>query len=468
MLLAWPLLIMVALAALIPRLYSLPFANRTESVYLPSFLQALSSVRPLAYKPDQTGGKLVVFPKEVLQQASLEMLLNNETNQPLVRIDIDFLHNSDNGSFGGNGIVLPTETSLMLIFNTTGNNRVPSLDDPRFSDFIKGSPPFLLPAMLNLVDYFLVAPNSYISASNGNTYLKGLRDSYSEHVSEAPPRVFPMFRKCIREQFPMLTLVFNEGNSSSFESAVNPIMSTKSISSQGSTTISWVFDMLAQTWLTYLNVDSLMRSVSCSINLVDSSNSYCAEVQDDSFGGLFSVFDDFFFPPIGPSRVIPLPGGAVILPPSGNPYVGLPTGDPKWTFVPDPRNPGRLIYVPYMPSESLDGIRDSSITSSAPLKYFVGEMNTSHVSEQHYDGISFPLTLLDLDTEPASPRSRNFSQVIFSAYLNYSSGTSLPSQTVSDESCLDVTWYGIFHHFGVNAKTCDMNHPRRSTTSLYS
>lgn len=474
MILAWFLLLQTAQGAVLPKIAGIRSSNHTKAV-LPPFLESLASVHLWSDSSNDNAEKLVIFPKEVFTVPSLEYLLS-QPELGLVRVE--FPLNSVNGPSVGSNIVLPADTSLMFIFNSTESIKVPPIEDSSFVDFLRSSPPFLLPPMLNLEDYFLVVPLAYVSATDANGYLGDLKSNHINEVSKAPLNVFPMFRKCIREHLPTLVLVFNEDNSSFFDGSVNTIMNTKSLTSEGTTKLSSFFDLFAKAWLSDVNYETLVKSISCTVNIEDSCSSYCVGVQDDTYGSLFPVFDDFFFPPFGSPVVLPLPDGPLIVPhpvgppvimppsfgpPSGFPFSGPPVVGPGIVLVPDPLDPGRLILLPAnTPSEngavSGSALGNSSTSTSGPLKSFVSEANSKQPGPP-YDVISFPLSLIDLNTETSSPRSKNYSQIIFKNQVNaervYSnhSGLLVP-QTEAESVCLDVNWYSIFHHFGATAKQC--------------
>ncbi|KAK6453834.1 uncharacterized protein RJT20DRAFT_3831 [Scheffersomyces xylosifermentans] len=96
------------------------------------------------------GDNLVVVPRHLLTSKVLNSMGLNSL------VETGNLYNlTINREFFHDNLVIPEGTKNLFIFNTTKPLSIPKRLHHNFAKFIDNSPPFNLPELVNLVDYYL-------------------------------------------------------------------------------------------------------------------------------------------------------------------------------------------------------------------------------------------------------------------------------------------------------------------------
>lgn len=256
-------------------------------------------------EPGTSKNDLVILPSNLL------------TSEIFEKLGLDFL-NEDSFSFTLNGkeLKIPKDFKNIFLFNTTDSLSIPSSKHHNFARFISQSIPFNLPEYMNLMNYYLVLPKTYLSerlnlhlhqepdllSSNctyGNSsYENAIKDIdfinpssiYSRSILETSILDLPIFRSIITDNKPLMVFMFKNSHHDKFENFKNPIMSIKNYLSAEKSLISNFFDNFAQKWIKSVNYDSLVSSMFCTTNSNSLNDSYCLQIRDKKALYLFPAF----------------------------------------------------------------------------------------------------------------------------------------------------------------------------------
>lgn len=248
------------------------------------------------------------------------ILLNMEV---LEKLGLAFL-NKDSFSFrlDDKKIIIPREANNIFIFNTSDSLSIPNSKHHNFAKFIDQSLPFNLPEYMNLINYYLVLPRSYVKGKVESTYdadganrtelfnysnktldkvdnknnvfdkLLNTASIYSRSVLQTPISDLPIFRSTISEDKPLMVFMFANSEMSKFEKLKNPIMSIKNYLTSEKNIRSNFFDSFAQRWIKTVNYDSLIASKFCTTNSNNLNDSYCLQIHNKRVLYLFPAFKE--------------------------------------------------------------------------------------------------------------------------------------------------------------------------------
>lgn len=160
----------------------------------------------------------------------------------------------------GESVLFPKDSRNLFLFNTSESLKTANGN-------IRSSPPFQLPSVTNLIDFYLVVPKQLLTDST--------LDDYKQHFVKASISDIPIF-KHFSEFKPLMVFMFDSENTSSH--SLNTVFNLKNYLLLSS--YSTFFDNFAANWIKSAGYENLVSSLFCSTNDKQTRDSYCVEIKD--------------------------------------------------------------------------------------------------------------------------------------------------------------------------------------------
>lgn len=172
-------------------------------------------------------------------------------------------------------ILVPDSSKNLFLFESKDPIQVPQHGSAyeAMAEFLGSSLPFNVPKMLNLVNYYLVLPRTFLT---GKTEW---HNNFPTHLFlTSTTDQLPIFLKVISGGSPLMVFAFDNDESTSNKI---PIMNIKNYLSTNEqpTAVSLFFDLIAKHWVHKLDIASLMQSAFCKTSELDS---FCLQIPNDS------------------------------------------------------------------------------------------------------------------------------------------------------------------------------------------
>jgi hypothetical protein len=241
--------------------------NELTSLTMPTFrgltMKTLQGKMEVSQGYNSSLEELIILPRSFLTSEMYEKLELSLDNWKL-ELPIGIV---------GENITFPKNSQNLFLFNTTDTlgTTVGKL---------KNSPPFQVPSLTHLVDFYLVVPRKLFK----NSALEG----YGKHLVKSSISDIPIFRHTISDFKPLMVFMFESGmeSSSSLKTAFN-LKNYLLLASY-----SKFFDNFAANWINSLGHENLVSSLFCSTNANQLKESYCVKISDAKSLFWFPAFFD--------------------------------------------------------------------------------------------------------------------------------------------------------------------------------
>lgn len=372
-------------------------------------------------------------------------------------------------------ISLPKKFETLFLFKSSNtDDKDTNSKSPSLPEIIASNLPFTLPAYMNLVNYYLVLPKSYIREhTNGNVI--NLKSPFSQAIASAKLVDLPLSSPMIGEK-PILIFKFSDSTLESFKKLKTPIVNFKQFLRYKTTVLSSFFDSLAKNWISDIDYNSLLSSSFCTSS---TTSNYCLKIANNSV----TVYPEQHLlkrDEIESQAIRQIHDKLSNYADKFNDVSYEAATEPKQLIeTVDERLDEKRYRLYDNIDEKKDRIvdkKDSLVEKTAGVvdmvknklgfinnlksdDYDTGESsyNVKEDSLMKRDGVVIPLSLI-LGEEPSSPRNPHFSQVLYEdsqeedGFLNLNKRFSIFSP---DKDCECISWYNVFHHsiFG-NPRFC--------------
>lgn len=240
--------------------------NELTSLTMPTLrgltMQTLQGKMEVAQGYNSSLEELIILPRSFLTSEmyeKLELSLDNWKLQLPIGI--------------GKNITFPKNSQNLFLFNTTDTLGTTAGN-------LKNSPPFQVPSLTHLVDFYLVVPRKIFKNS--------ALDGYGKHLVKSTISDTPIFRHTISDFKPLMVFMFESGMESS--SSLKTAFNLKNYLLL--TSYSTFFDNFAANWINSLGHENLVSSLFCSTNVNQLKESYCVKISDPKSLLWFPAFFD--------------------------------------------------------------------------------------------------------------------------------------------------------------------------------
>lgn len=180
-------------------------------------------------------------------------------------------------------LLVPNNAKSLFVFNSNKASKVPK-GEINLATFLDSAPPFQIPEMTDLVDYYLLFPKSYLQAK-----LIEFGDlKYSSFVVKSNSLNLPLFRRSISDGQPLIVFMFEQNslNQDKLTSVMN-IQNYLPLNGQVGS-ISTFFDNFASSWIENVGYQNLVHSVFC---MTSNDTGYCLRIPNNKLVELLSLFN---------------------------------------------------------------------------------------------------------------------------------------------------------------------------------